>query len=212
MSTIAAIPSGTVIKTEVTPEELLARPDGKHYELVDGVPMERATSLLAGRVEVMLANVLEVYSAPNDLGWVVGAACGYRCFPWKPKRVRRPDVSFITRERLPSEARWPEGYVTIPPDLAVEVTSPSDVIYELEEKVEEYRRAGIRLIWVIHPEVRVIQVIRGDGSGYRLRAGDELTGEDVLPGFRCPVASLFPPTVVGDPAESGAASPQASAL
>src|SRR5208283_58881 len=80
------------------------------------------------------------------------------------------------------------GYVTIPPDIAIEVTSPNDVIYELEEKVEEYLRAGVRLIWLIHPEVRVIQVIRGDGSGYRLRAGDELSGEDVVPGFRCPVA------------------------
>jgi hypothetical protein len=40
----------------------------------------------------------------------------------------------------------------------------------------------------------VIEVIHGDGSGYRLRAGDELSGEDVVPGFRCPVASLFPAT------------------
>jgi Uma2 family endonuclease len=99
--------------------------------------------------------------------------------------------------------------VTIPPDIAIEVTSPNDVIYELEEKVEEYLRAGVRLIWLIHPEVRVIQVIRGDGSGYRLRAGDELSGEDVVPGFRCPVASLFPaawPTDAGENMQGPSAS------
>jgi Uma2 family endonuclease len=84
--------------------------------------------------------------------------------------------------------------VTIAPDLVVEVTSPSDGIYDLEEKVEEFLRVGVRLIWLIYPEVRVIQVIRSDGSGYRLRARDELSGEDLLPEFRCSVASLFPAT------------------
>ena len=48
------------------------------------------------------------------------------------------------------------------------------------------------MIWVIHPEVQVIEVIRADGSGLRIRPGGELSGEDVVPGFRCPVASLFP--------------------
>jgi len=194
MSTITAIPSDATDRGEVTPEELLAMPDGKHYELVDGVPVERTMSLLASRVEVVVARRLDAHCIETDVGWVLGAACGYRCFSWKPRRVRRPDISFIARERLPSEAEWSEGYVTIPPDLAVEVTSPTDGVYDLEEKVEEYLRAGVRLIWVIYPEVRVIQVIRGDGSGYRLRAGDELSGEDVVPGFCCAVGSLFPAT------------------
>ncbi len=194
MSTITAIRSDATDRGELTPEELLAMPDGKHYELVDGMPVERTMSLLASRVEVTLGRMLDNHCVQNDLGCVLGPACGYRCFDWKPTRVRRPDISFIRRERLPSEAEWSEGYVTIPPDLAVEVTSPTGMVYDLEEKVEEYRRAGVRLIWVIHPEVRVIEVIHGDGSGYRLWAGDELSGEDVVPGFRCPVASLFPAT------------------
>jgi Uma2 family endonuclease len=65
-------------------------------------------------------------------------------------------------------------------------------VYDLEERIEEYLQAGVRLIWVIHPEVRVIQIFRADGSSSRIRAGDELSGEDVLPGFRCPVDALFP--------------------
>jgi Uma2 family endonuclease len=110
-------------------------------------------------------------------------------------------LSFIARDRLPTEDQWSEGYVTIPPDLAVEVTSPSDVVYAIEEKLEEHLRAGARLIWVIHPDVQAVQVLRLDGTGNRLRAGDELSGEDVVPGFRCPVSALFP---VGRPAaESG---------
>src|SRR5207247_1836738 len=118
MSTIRAIPPEAADQGEVTPEDLLAMPDGKHYELVDGVPVERATSLLASRVEVTLGRILDVHSDQNDLGWVVGPSCGYRCFPWKPRQVRRPDITFIARDRIPSETQWSEGYVTIPPDLA----------------------------------------------------------------------------------------------
>jgi len=194
MSTITTPPPEAHGEVRVTPEELLIMPDGEHYELVDGVPVERTMSLLASRVASNLTYFMEGHCRPNGLGWVLESVCGYRCFSWKPRQVRRPDVSFIARDRLPAESQWSEGYVTIPPDLAVEVTSPNDEVYKLEEKVDEYLRAGVRLIWIIHPEFQTIQVIRGDGSGYRLRAGDELSGEDVVPGFRCPVASLFPAT------------------
>jgi Uma2 family endonuclease len=200
MSPIAAIPTEAEGRTksvlkgrvDLTPEELLAMPEGEHYELVDGVPVERIMSLLATRVEAMLIYLLEDVCRGPDLGWVLGPSAGYRCFSWKPGQVRRPDVSFIARDRLPSEEHWSDGYITIAPDLAVEVTSPTDEVYDLEEKIEEYLRAGVRLIWVIHPEVRAIQVIRADGSGLRLRSGGELSGEDVIPGFRCPVDALFP--------------------
>jgi Uma2 family endonuclease len=208
MSTIAAMAPAGEGQREVTPEELLAMPEGDHYELVDGVPVEQTMSLLASRVAVNLSHLLEGFCGDKGLGWVLDPSCGYRCFPWKPRQVRRPDVSFIARGRLPGEAQWSEGYLTIPPDLAVEVTSPSDVVYDLEEKVEEYLRAGVRLVWVIHPEVHAIQVIRGDGSGYRLRAGDELSGEEVVPGFRCPVASLFP---AAQSVDTGATTPEPTA-
>ncbi len=74
-------------------------------------------------------------------------------------------------------------------------------------KGTEYLRAGVRLVWVIYPEVHAIQVIHGDGSGYRLRAGDELSGEEVVPGFRCQVASLFP---APQPADAAASTPDAT--
>ncbi len=149
-------------------------------------------SVLAALVESNVIHSLAGHCKGPDLGWVLGSSAGYRCFSWKPKQVRRPDVSFLARHRLPSPEQWSEGYISIPPDLAVEITSPTDEVYDLEEKVEEYLRAGVRLIWVIHPEIRVIQIFRADGSTARIRSGDELSGEDVVPGFRCPVDALFP--------------------
>jgi hypothetical protein len=48
-------------------------------------------------------------------------------------------------------------------------------------------------VWVVHPDVRAAQVHRRSGPVSWLHAEDELSGEDVLPGFRCRVAALFPP-------------------
>jgi Uma2 family endonuclease len=106
--------------------------------------------------------------------------------------VRRADVSFIRKERYPWDQLAEDGYTTIPPDLAVEVVSPNDTVSGLVEKIGEYLRAGVRLVWIIDPPTRTVQVWRSDQSGAWLGAEDELSGEDVVPGFRCRVADLFP--------------------
>ncbi len=209
MSTMVATEPEAKPKADITPEELLAMPDGGHYELIDGELRERNMSLLSRRVAVSLARRLDVHCDEHNLGWVVDAECGYACFPWKPSRIRRADVSFIAVNRLPSEEQRSLGYVTIPPDLAVEVVSPNDLVSVLDEKVDEYLRAGVKLIWIIYPETLKVQVWRGDGSVMPLRAGDELSGEDVVPGFRCKVDDLFPkPSDALAPARRSQATPE----
>ena len=61
--------------------------------------------------------------------------------------------------RLPGDVA-PEGWVKIPPDLAVEVVSPNDSVEDLEEKLDDYRKARVPLIWVIYPEARKVKVHR----------------------------------------------------
>jgi Uma2 family endonuclease len=61
--------------------------------------------------------------------------------------------------------------------------------------VEEYLRVGVKLVWVISPESRTVRVHRPDSSDTRLHEDDELTGEDVIPGFRCRVGDLFLPAM-----------------
>ena len=102
------------------------------------------------------------------------------------------DVSFIRRGRLPGE-RIPDGHMSIAPDLAVEVVSPNDLAYDVDDKIDLYLASGIQLIWVVFPETRSIEVIRADGTATRLRADQEITGESVLPGFVAKVAGFFPP-------------------
>ena len=70
-------------------------------------------------------------------------------------------------------------------------TGRKDLAHEVTDHVEEYLGAGTRLVWVVDPHVRTVIVYRADGSIVGRREKDELDGEDVVPGFRCPVRELF---------------------
>lgn len=176
----------------VTPAELLALPDGKLYELVDGRPVEKKMGCESSWVGGQINRRLNAFCSDNRLGWVFQSDAGYQCFPHRPNLVRKPDVSFVRHGRLPGE-QPPRGHCAIPPDLAVEVVSPNDEAEEVEEKLSEYLGAGVALVWVAYPRTRTVYVYRRDGTANRLTEAQELSGEDVVPGFSCPVRDLFPP-------------------
>ena len=78
-----------------------------------------------------------------------------------------------------------------PPDLAVEVVSPTDKHYDVTEKALAYLKAGTRLVWVIEPVAKTVMVYRSETDFTVLTREDTLTGEDVVEGFTCPVEKLF---------------------
>ena len=82
-------------------------------------------------------------------------------------------------------------YVPFAPDLAVDVASPTDSYEYLEQKVADYRSAGVRLIWVVNPATRSVLIRRLDRTCAELDDTGSLDGEDVVPGFACRVAELF---------------------
>jgi len=184
MSTVAT-------KAAYTPEDLLALPDGVRYELVDGNLVERDMGNYASWIGGRLFRLLSNFCEEHRLGWVLPADAGYQCFPDEPNKVRKPDVSFIAMNRIP-DGRLPGGHSLIPPDLAVEVLSPNDLASEIDDKVEDYLRAGVRLVWVVNPERRTVRVHRADKTGAFLDENDEISGEDVVPGFRCSIGELIP--------------------
>jgi Uma2 family endonuclease len=183
--------TATATEVRYTPEDLLAMPDGKAYELVDGRLVERhmgsESSLVGGRLYWRLTQFCD----EQNRGIVWPADNGFQCFPHAPGLVRRPDVSFVRSGRLPGDVP-PKGWVRIPPDLAVEVVSPRDLAGELEEKLSDYKKVDVPLVWVIYPEQRVVKVLRHLGPPSDLGEDDELSGEDVIPGFRCPVREILP--------------------
>jgi Uma2 family endonuclease len=183
----------TAIATEAryTPEDLLAMPDGKSYELVNGELVEHEMGIESSWVAIRIASRIDQLCEENQVGWVLGSEAGYQCFPHDPGRVRKPDVSFIRYGRLPGGI-LPKGWAKIRPDLAVEVVSPNDLVDELDEKLADYEMAGVPLVWVVSLVSRQVMVYRADGTINRLREDDELSGEDVIPGFRCRVRDILP--------------------
>jgi Uma2 family endonuclease len=184
--------SAVAPKTRITPEDLLAMPDAKGYELVDGQLVERKMGFESSWVGTQILLLLGRFCEEHSIGWPLQADCGYQCFPHDPGLVRRPDVSFVRRDRFPGGV-LPKGWAKIAPDLVVEVVSPNETAYEVDEKLAYYQKAGVPLVWVINPNSRTVRVHRVDGSIRSLHEDEELSGEDVIPGFRCRVREFLPP-------------------
>ena len=174
-----------------TPDDLLRIPDGHRFELVDGRLERRDMGTTSSWVGGELYARVRDFCQANRAGWVFAADAGYACFAGG-RTVRFPDVSVIRFGRLPGE-QLPEGHLTIPPDLAVEVVSPRDRVEKLERKLRDYRTAGVRLVWVIYPALGIARVHRPDRTITEIAADEFLDGEAVLPGFRVRLGDLFPP-------------------
>jgi Uma2 family endonuclease len=106
-----------------------------------------------------------------------------------PDTVRAADAAFLSRDRAANSP--PSGYLTLAPDLVVEVVSPNDGDGEIQAKVSDWLTAGSRLVWVIDPGRKRAVVYREDGSVDLLGHLDALRGEGVLPGFSCPLAEVW---------------------
>jgi Uma2 family endonuclease len=147
-------------KTMLTPEELLRMPERKRFELVDGELVERKMSVLSGWVGGRVARIIGDYVEVDQLGWVFPADTGVQCFPDRPKSVRFPDVCFVKTGRMGWE-EIAEGWLQIVPDLVVEIISPNDLAYEIDEKVVLFLKVRTSLIWVVNPVVRTVYIFSG---------------------------------------------------
>jgi Uma2 family endonuclease len=174
-----------------TASELFEMPDdGFRYELVKGELRRMSPSGWAhGVVVVNVTLLLGQYVKVNKLGACGGAETGFKLAS-DPDTVRAPDLSFVSRERLP-EGDAGIRFFAGAPDLAVEVLSPGDTRREVDEKVADWLESGARAVWVINPKRRTVSVYRSMTDVTRLSESDELDGGDVVPGFRCKVSEIF---------------------
>ncbi len=162
--------------------------DGKRYELDEGELIEMApTGDIHGIVALWIGYLLVSYVKAHDLGKVTAAETGF-ILAKNPEVTRAPDVAFIAKARL---VPLTGGYFPLAPDLAVEVVSPSEGAAYLRRKADQYLQAGTRLVWVVYPETRLVDVYRPNQPTLTFKIDDTLDGGDVLPGFTLPVRSLF---------------------
>lgn len=154
--------------------------DGRLRELVDGQVVEwDVANLRHGLVINALAYLLNAFVRPNRLGSVALADALIRILGSR-YNARGGDIAFFARGRLPKDQHAPATDVA--PDFVIEVLSPSDQPGEVQAKVRDWLRAGVRLLWYVDPDQGVTTVYRGDKETI-LGPNDVLDGADVLPGF-----------------------------
>jgi Uma2 family endonuclease len=174
----------------MTAEQLLQThiPD-KRVELVRGVLIVREPpGYQHGRVTAELTLQLGNHVKISGIGEIVTGDTGFKIAS-DPDTVRGPDIAFISRERLPDPHTL--SFPVLGPDLVVEVLSPNDRPGETLTKVGDWLEAGARIVWVIDPERRIARIYRQDGTETMVRETEPLDGEDVLPGFSCPLAAIL---------------------
>jgi Uma2 family endonuclease len=141
----------------------------------------------ASKMDRLIGN----FSDQHNLGMTFAAETGFILFTDESGKdtVRAPDVGFVSAARLPE--KLPEtGYAPFPPDLAVEVVSPNDSADDVQDKVRDYLRAGVRLIWVFYPRSKTVNVHSATGTT-TVGIDGVLDGEDVLPGFTLRLGDFF---------------------
>ena len=164
--------------------------EGVRGELIRGVLCEiMSTGELHGKIVTNLVIELGAFVKPRRLGTLLASDAGV----WlerDPDTVREPDIAFTSAERLPLDA-WNTGYSEAIPDLVVEVASPSDSRRDLNDKARMWLSHGVRLVWVIHPDTRTVDVHEPDGIVVTLGEYESLDGRDVLPDFGYAVSAVF---------------------
>jgi Uma2 family endonuclease len=171
-------------KTMMTAEQYAAldEPEGVRYELSEGELVVSPTAMLFHNVIANRINVaLSGFVHRNKLGEVAMETD----FQLTEDTVRRPDVAFISAEKL--ALIDPHERLQIAPDLAVEVASPSDRPDDLMHKVQQYLNAGASTVLVIYPEAYLAYLYRGHESVQVFESGPI----QLLPGFTINLAEIL---------------------
>jgi Uma2 family endonuclease len=187
--------SAAAARPVMTTEELLASPrDGVDRWLFLGRLREKPRTVrnrFYSRIMIRVGKLLDNWldQQPEPRGSVLGGEAGVRL-------RRNPDATVgIDVVYIPPEVAARQGGDTTlidgVPVLAVEILSPIDVLEEVNEKIDEYLRAGVALVWVINPHHRTVEIFRPGAEPELANVRQELSAEPHLPGFRIPVAQLF---------------------
>ena len=165
------------------------------YDDEDEEDEEYIPTLAHGVIIINLASEIRNYIKGKSLGRVADSSVEYRFLvDKKPKTSRKPyrqpDASFIKQDRLPANI---DVYPEIAPDLAVEVVSPSDREVAIQSKIALYQQYGVSLVWLVQPFSRRVDIYRlADGLLPQfVGIADELSGEDVIPGFKVKLTDIF---------------------
>jgi Uma2 family endonuclease len=171
--------------TLMTADELLELPrDGWRYELVRGELKKMSPAgVRHGHVAAQILVHLGSFINARRLGRVYAAETGFR-IARNPDTVLAPDVAFVRAERVTETDKFFEGA----PDAAFEVVSPNDRFTEVNEKTLAWLRGGARVVIVVDPATRNIDIHRATGA---IHGANGIAVEDVVPGWKMSLDEVF---------------------
>lgn len=167
----------------------LPEENGEHYELIDGtLCVSEPPGLEHGATGFNIAQLIADHARRHRLGRVLTGDPGFLT-RGDNRTVRGPDACFISYQRLPP-GELPRGFGTVPPDLVVEVLSPSDVTRVVRDKAKEWLAFGVTAVWLVDSPRRRVEVWE-DTTTRLLTESDTVGGGNALPGFEASVAAFF---------------------
>ncbi|MXX51159.1 MAG: Uma2 family endonuclease, partial [Chloroflexi bacterium] len=173
-------------KTRISVEEFMEIASRPEYadclvELVEGEivtmpPPQPFHGVVLGRLFAQLYNFVE----SRGLGFATAGDAGFYLErdALHGDTVRGMDITFISRDKIPGS--FPRGLLDIAPDLAIEIMSPSNTVSDTNLKIEQLLRAGCPQVWIVHPDLRRVDVHSADGIRV-YNEGDSLSAPDILP-------------------------------
>ena len=167
-------------------EDFIAQPENAeyHFELIDGEIVQKMPTMLHALIISLLNIALGIYLQQNPIGRALVEA-RYRLSHDERHDVI-PDLSFVTMDKPIIR----KGAAPFLPDLAVEVQSPDQTDKFMVDKAAYYLANGVRMVWLIYPEKRLVEVLTPDAR-HLLNDADTLDGGDVLPGFSLSISDIF---------------------
>lgn len=171
-----------------TDEEIMRLPDnGYSYEVVDGeLVMSPKNNAQHGDAATEISMRMRLHAKTHKLGRVFDSNTGF----WMINRnLRAPDVSFMSNARLPK--KLPKEFLHGAPDFIVEALSPTNSRREMDDRLRDFFENGTKLAWIIDLDERFAEVCHSLTDRKIVGPGGVLDGEDVLPGFKLPLAELF---------------------
>ncbi len=173
----------------ITGEELYRMGDIGPAELVRGeIVRHMPTGHPHGLIENIIGALLYLYLQGRKIGYALTGEVGIYT-QRNPDTIRAVDIAFISNERYRQLST--SGYLDQAPELVVEIMSPANTWSEIHEKLAEYFGIGVKLVWVVDPQLEQVHVYRAMDDVTLLQKEDVLTGEDVLPGFEAALADIF---------------------
>lgn len=155
------------------------------FEYIGGEPIEVPSNPFVSEIASRINYWITHYLMQNDIGHITGEAGGYMVAGER----YAPDVAYISKAQQPELPQ--RGYNPIPPDLAVEVLSPSNEPDDMQIKINNYLLAGT-VVWLVNPAKKHVTVFSPGRPAQRINVQGTLDGGDILPGFALAVKDIFP--------------------